>query len=235
MSFIKMKRSIIPACDVPNLKLLEKLVKETCKVKGIGGYKIGFELVIPFGIKEVIKTIKKYTNLPIIYDHQKAATDIPEMGEKFMKAIKGVDSVILFPMAGPITEEKWIKAAFKERLHVIVGGDMTHKGYLERGGGFISNMAPKQIFKIAANLGVRDFVVPGNKPFMINEYRRFLESFGIKPAFYSPGLIAQGGSLTEGAKAAGEHWHAIVGRAIYNAKNMKKAAEQLVAVLEKAE
>ncbi len=234
MVFIKLKRSIIPSCDVPNLKVLEKLVKETCKVKGIGAYKIGLQLVIPYGIGPVIKTIRRLTDLPIIYDHQKAATDIPELGEKFMKAVKGVDSVILFPMAGPVTEEKWIKAAFKERLHVIVGGDMTHKAYLERGGGFISNMAPKQIFKIAANLGVRDFVVPGNKPFMINEYRRFLDSFGIKPIFYSPGLVAQGGSLTEGAKAAGEYWHAIVGRGIYKAKNMKKAAEQLVKALEQS-
>ena len=232
MSFIKLKRSIIPACDVPTLKLLDKLVKETCKVKGIGAYKIGFELVIPFGIKEVIKTIRKRTDLPIIYDHQKAATDIPEMGERFMKTIKGVDSVILFPMAGPVTEEKWIKAAFKEKLHVIVGGDMTHKGYLERAGGFIHNMAPKQMFKIAANLGVRDFVVPGNRPFIITEYRRFLDSFGIKPIFYSPGLIAQGGTLSEGAKAAGENWHAIVGRALYKSKNIKKAAQQMVKALE---
>jgi len=232
MQIIKLKKSIIPSCDVPNLKMLDKLVKETCKVEGVSAYKIGFELVIPFGIKEVIKTIRKRTQLPIIYDHQKAATDIPEMGEKFMKAIKGVDYVILFPMAGPITEEKWIKAAFKEKLHVIVGGEMTHKGYMERAGGYILNMAPKQIFKIAANLGVRDFVVPGNKPFMIKEYRRFLESFGLKPTFYSPGLVAQGGDLTEGAKAAGENWHAIVGRGIYRSKNMKKAAEKMVAALE---
>jgi len=232
MPAIKLKRSIIPSCDVPNLKILDKLVKETCKVKGVSAYKIGFELVIPFGIKEVIKTIRKRTQLPIIYDHQKAATDIPEMGEKFMKAIKGVDYVILFPMAGPVTEEKWIKAAFKEKLHVIVGGEMTHKGYMERAGGYILNMAPKQIFKIAANLGVRDFVVPGNKPFMIKEYRRFLESFGLKPTFFSPGLVAQGGDLTEGAKAAGENWHAIVGRGIYKAKNMKKAAEKMVEALQ---
>lgn len=231
MALIKLKRSVIPACDVSSLKLLDKLVKETCKVRGISAYKIGMELVIPFGIKEVIKTIRKRTKLPIIYDHQKAATDIPEMGERFMKAVKGVDYVILFPMAGPVTEEKWIKAAFKEKLQVIVGGEMTHKAYMERAGGFILNMAPKQIFKIAANFGVRDFVVPGNRPFMINEYKRFLESFGIKPIFYSPGLIAQGGSLTEGAKAAGENWHAIVGRALYNAKNIKKAAEQMVKAL----
>ena len=231
MALIKLKKSIIPSCDVPTLKALDKLVKETCKVKCIGAYKIGFELVIQFGIKEVIKTIRKRTQLPIIYDHQKAGTDIPEMGERFMKAIKGVDYVILFPMAGPVTEEKWIKAAFKEKLNVIVGGEMTHKGYMERSGGFILNMAPKQIYKIAANLGVRDFVVPGNKPFMIAEYRRFLESFGIKPTFYSPGLVAQGGAITEGAKAAGDNWHAIVGRGIYEAKNMKKAAEDLCKAL----
>ena len=231
MALIKLKRSIIPACDVQDLKTLDKLVKETCKVEGIGAYKIGFELVIRYGIKEVIKVIRNRTNLPIIYDHQKAGTDIPEMGEKFMKAVKGVDYVILFPMAGPVTEENWIKAAFKERVNVIVGGEMTHKAYMERGGGFILNMAPKQIFKIAANLGVRDFVVPGNKPFMINEYRRFLESFGMKPIFYSPGLIAQGGVLAESAKAAGENWHAIVGRALYNAKNIRKAAEGMVKAL----
>ena len=228
MAHIKLKRSIIPACDVPTLKLLEKLVKETCKIEGIGAYKIGFELVISFGIKEVIKTIRKFTSLPIIYDHQKAATDIPELGERFMRAVKGVDYVILFPLAGPVTEEKWIRAAFKEKLGVIVGGDMTHKAFLQRSGGFIENMAPKQIYKIAAQLGVNDFVVPGNRPFMIAEYRRFLESFGLKPIFYSPGFIEQGGSISESAKIAGDRYHAIVGRAIYNSKKMGKAARDLV-------
>ncbi|MBI2139525.1 orotidine 5'-phosphate decarboxylase [Candidatus Woesearchaeota archaeon] len=228
MAHIKLQKSIIPACDFPDLRFLEKLVKETCKVEGIGAYKIGFELVIKNGIKEVIKSIRKHTSLPIIYDHQKAATDIPEMGDRFMKAIKGVDYVILFPLAGPVTEEKWIRAAFKERLGVIVGGEMTHRGFLQRSGGFIENMAPKQIYKIAANLGVNDFVVPGNKPFMIAEYKRFLESFGLKPIFYSPGFIEQGGSLSEAGKIAGDRFHPIVGRALYNSKNFNKTAKELV-------
>jgi len=227
MATIKLKRSVIPACDVDSLEKLEKLVKETCKVKGVGAYKVGFSLALPFGLKAVIKIIRKHTDLPIIYDHQKAATDIPELGEKFMKAIKGVDYVILFPMAGPVTEERWIKAARKEKINIIVGGEMTHKAYLTKNGGFIDNYAPKKIFKIAVNKGIMDFVVPGNKPYMIEEYKRFLESFGIKPVFYSPGLVAQGGSLTEGAKAAGENWHAIVGRGIYEAKDIKKAAEEM--------
>jgi len=66
----------------------------------------------------------------------------------------------------------------------------------------------------------------------IIEYREFLETKGIKPVLYSPGLIAQGGSLSEGAKAAGENWHAIVGRALYKSKNIKKAAQQMVKALE---
>ena len=227
MSIIKLERSIIPACDVPTLEALEKLVKETCDVKGIGGYKIGFELVIPFGMKRVIETIRKHTNLPIIYDHQKAGTDIPDTGEKFMKACKGVDAVILFPQAGPETEKRWIEAARNENLGVIIGGEMTHPQYLEKDGGFILDSAPKMIYSIAASLGVSDFVVPGNKPERIVEYKKMLEAKCIKPVFYSPGMITQGGDISEAAKAAGSAWHAIIGRALYQAENMKKKAQEL--------
>ena len=224
---IKIDKSIIPACDVDSLEKLKKIVKETCSVEGIGAYKIGLELVIPFGLKKVVETIKNITDLPIIYDHQKAATDIPELGEKFAKACKGVDAVILFPQAGPVTEEAWVNAALKEKLGIIVGGEMTHKGFLQGDDGFIADDAPKRIYEIAAKLGIKDFVVPGNKPEKIKEYREFLEELGITPIFYSPGLVAQGGKITESAKVAGQYWHAIVGRAIYNAKDINKAAKEL--------
>ena len=227
MSFLKDDKSIIVACDVPSLKELKELVKETCSVKGIGGYKIGFELVIPFGMKVVLKTIRDITKLPVMYDHQKAATDIPDTGEKFVKACKGIDAIILFPQAGPKTEVAWIKACQKYKIKCIVGGEMTHPGFLMEDDGFLDDEAPQRIYGLAAEMGVVDFVVPGNKPDKIKKYRKFLESFKIKPVFYSPGLVAQGGSLTDGAKAAGDKWHAIVGRGIYQAKDMKKAAEQL--------
>ena len=223
---IKLDKSIIPSCDVPDLSKLKNLVKETCSVEGIGAYKIGLELCIPYGIRQVIGTIRKYTNLPIIYDHQKAATDIPELGEKFAKAVKGVDAVILFPFAGPETERGWIKACKDAKLGVIVGGEMTHKGFLENDGGFISEAESLKIYEIAAKLGINDYVVPGNKPERIRVYKAFLEARGIKPIFYSPGLIAQGGNIAESAKIA-ERWHAIVGRALYNAKDIKNAAKEL--------
>lgn len=228
---IKLNKSIIPSCDVSDMVKLKNLVKETCSVEGIGAYKIGLELCIPYGICQVTDTIRKYTNLPIIYDHQKAATDIPELGQKFAKAVKGVDAVILFPFTGPETEKEWIKACKKANLGVIVGGEMTHKGFLESEGGFISNKESLKIYEIAAKMRINDYVVPGNKPEKIKLYKAFLEAHGIKPILYSPGLIAQGGNITESTKAAGERWHAIVGRALYNAKDIYKAAKEVVKLL----
>ncbi len=228
---IKLKKSVIPALDVPSLGRAEEIVKNTCDINGIGAYKIGFELVIPFGLRKVLQTIRSITELPIIYDHQKAGTDIPATGEKFMNACKGVDAVIIFPQAGPVTELEWIRAAKKAGIRIIVGGEMTHPGYLEDEEGFLRKDAPERIYNIAADQGVTDYVVPGNRPKKIAEYRALLEKKGVRPILYSPGLIAQGGSLTEGAKAAGSNWHAIVGRAIYNADKIKEKATELVQAL----
>lgn len=230
MKIIKLDRSVIPACDVSNIEKLKQLIKETCDIDGIGGYKIGFQLILPYGLNNVVETIREITDLPIIYDHQKAATDIPALGSRFMSLCKKVDAVILFPQAGPITEEYWIKAALDQDIGVIIGGEMTHECYLNGDGGFIVDDAPKRIFEIAIKLGINNFVVPGNKPEKMKEYKDFIESFNIKPIFYSPGLIAQGGSLTEAAKIV-ERWHAIIGRAIYQAKDIHKAAKEFVRAL----
>lgn len=226
MPIIKQKKTIIPSCDVDSLERLSKLVKATCSVKGVGAYKIGFELVIPFGMKTVVNTIRKHTKLPIIYDHQKAGTDIPDMGSKFMQACKLADAVILFPQAGPETEAAWVKAAQQAKMGVIIGGEMTHQAYLKSAGGFIDDNAPKRIYEIAASMGVTDFVIPGNKPDKSMGYVNLIKNKIKNPVFYSPGLIAQGGSISDLAKKL-DSWHAIIGRAIYEAKDMKKAAEEM--------
>tara|TARA_Y100000310_G_scaffold209670_1_gene210320 strand:+ start:2763 stop:3461 length:699 start_codon:yes stop_codon:yes gene_type:complete len=231
MSIIKLDKSIIPSCDVNSLELLRKLVESTYNVHGIGGYKIGFELVLRFGIPSVVSTIREVSDLPIIYDHQKAGTDIPEMGGKFFEACKGVDAVIIFPQAGPVTEKEWILKAKSVGMPVIVGGEMTHKSYLEGDGGFIMDDAPMKMYDLAADNGVNDFVVPGNKPDKIEAYRELLVGKGLDPVFYSPGLISQGGEITEGGVAAGNKWHAIIGRGIYEADDMRKAAELFVSQL----
>jgi orotidine-5'-phosphate decarboxylase len=228
---ISMDRSIIPSCDVPALDKLRQLVRQTAEVKGIGAYKIGFELVIPFGMHKVVETIRQFTDLPVIYDHQKAGTDVPFAGEKFIRACEGADAVIIFPQAGPETAKAFIKAAKDAGMDIIVGGEMTHPAYLVSDGGYLRDDTPERIYRTAAEMGVVDFVVPGNKPEKIRKYREMLVSMGIDPVFYSPGLVAQGGKVSESAKAAGNKWHAIVGRGIYSAEDMKKAAEELVRAL----
>lgn len=222
---VAIDRSVIPACDVAGLENLEKLVSATCGVEGIGGYKVGLSLDISFGLREVVDTIRKFTELPIIYDRQKAGTDIPDLGVKFASECKdvGVDAVIIFPMAGAATEEAWIKACQDKDLGVIIGGEMTHPQYLYSEGGYIVDSAPVIIYLNALRLGVVDFVVPGNKPEKIKYYREML---GLGSVFYSPGLIAQGGEITEAASAAGNRWHAIIGRGLYMADDIQSAAEE---------
>jgi len=224
---IREKKSVIPACDVNSLEKLEQLVSATCAVPGIGGYKVGLELTIPFGLKKVVQVVRIHSDLPIIYDHQKGGTDIPELGSKFAKSVKssGADAVILFPFGGAATEREWIKVCRDEGLVVLVGGHMTQKEFLKAEGGFIS--APDRIYVIAAHNGVTNFVVPGNKAEFVLIYRQLLERLLGEGNFtlFAPGFISQGGDISETGKVAGANWHAIVGGAIYKAEGkMREAA-----------
>lgn len=230
---IKYDRSVIPACDVNTLEELKRLVSETHDIKKIGGYKVGFTLALNYGLPSVVQTIRKFTELPIIYDHQKAATDIPDWNQNFARVCKdaGVDAVILFPLSGPVTEEAWIKACQDIGLTVIVGGEMTHPKFKRSEGGFISDEALDEIYLNAANLGVTNFVVPGNRLDRISHYKSILQPKVKELIFFAPGFVAQGGEITETAKAAGKFWHAIVGRAIYQVEDIRKAAEEMTSKL----
>lgn len=219
-------RSVIPACDVSTLEQFEEIVRETADVEGIGGYKVGFELGLRYGLPVVVETAKKHTNKPIIYDHQKAGTDIPDTGRNFARTCKGagIDAVILFPQAGPETQRAWTYHALDNGLNVIVGGRMTHPAYAQSEGGYISDKGAIDIYRLAARAGINNFVVPGNKPDVIEEINYIVESEGVSPIFYAPGFIAQGGKIQDAAKVAGDRFHGIVGRGIYQAQDKKAAA-----------
>lgn len=229
---IKQSKSIVPACDVP-LERLGALVAATADISEIGAYKIGMVLAIEAGLPRAVEVIRKHSDKPIIYDHQKAGTDIPDTGHPFARACRraGVDAVILFPQAGPVTERAWIRAAKEEGLGVVVGGLMTHQSYTQGEGGYICDQAVLDMYLNAAKEGVEEFVVPGTKIEAIHKIREMLEHQGIKPAFYSPGLIKQGGDIRAACDAAGERWHAIVGRALYGADDIHAAAREMVALL----
>ena len=111
-------------------------------------------------------------------------------------------------------------------MKVIIGGEMTHQAYLKEAGGFIDDNAPKRMYEIAASMGVTDFVIPGNKPEKAMQYVNIIKNKIKNPVFYSPGLISQGGSISD-LTIKLDSWHAIIGRAIYEAKDMKKVVREL--------
>lgn len=205
----------------------------------IGGYKVGFTLALRMGLSCLVDEVKRVADdwglppKPVIYDHQKAGTDIPDMGEPFALLCKeaGVSAVILFPQSGPETERAWIKAAQDQQLSVIVGGFMTHKKYAVSEGGWIADSAARRdIYKVAADLGVTEFVMPGNKVEICKEIQESAQS-PEERVFYSPGFIAQTGVISETAKIVGSRWHAIVGRGILQAEDKRAAALKLGAQL----
>lgn len=236
---INRDKSVIVAADVEGNQL-SPLVEATHNIEGIGGYKVGLVLGLDLSLRETmrrVQTVRDFTGLPVIYDHQKAGNDIPEMGPDFAKVCKksGVDAIILFPFSSPVTEINWIKSAQDAGLSVLVEGHMTVPKFLESEGGFIADSAPDRIYQIAAENGVRDFVVPGNKVPFVEHYRGLLDNLLGPDNFilYAPGFIAQGGIISEAGKAAGNKFHAIVGSAIYGKneirtiEQMRKAAEEV--------
>jgi orotidine-5'-phosphate decarboxylase len=230
---IKEKRCVIVAADVDDLSELKKLVEGTVEVKGIAGYKVSSITALRYGLPLVVRTIRQFTAKPIIYDHQKAATDIPKLGEKFAQVLinSGIDAAIIFPFGGAATEEAWISALKKAGITILVGGHMTQPKFLYDEGGFIHNEAPFRIYRIAAENGVKDFVVPGNKPEDGIKYKVFFENLIGKGNFnlYAPGFIDQGGNITEFGKEVGD-FRAIVGSAIYDGKTIKEIRERAMAV-----
>ena len=228
---IQRDRSIIPACDV-SLDAYEEILRATSDIAGVGAYKVGFELGLEYSLPKVVELARKYCNKPIIYDHQKAGTDIPDTGKHFARTMKhaGIDAVIFFPQSGPEAEKAWIESAFEHGLGVIVGGLMTHPRYTRSEGGYIADESILEMYLNAAELGVSDFVVPGNKPEAIKIIRKSLEEKGVSPLFYMPGFETQE-SISKASKVIGSKWHAILGRVIYESENIRKSVLEYISYI----
>jgi len=232
-------RTVIPACDVDNLEKFEQLVKATADIPKIGGYKLGFELGYGgkgWGLADAVELAKKHApSKKVIFDHQKAGSDIPDTGAKFAKKMKnaGVDSIIVFAEAGPVTQVRWVGEALQQGMEVFVGGEMTHPGYKASEGGWIRDDALPEMYLLGAKQGVRNFIVPGNRLDRVGVYKELLAPYN--PSFGSPGFVAQGGKISDAAKTLGEmSWHAIAGTAFTEKSDvdeMRKVAEELTSQL----
>lgn len=223
------------AADVTKMIELIDLLNAIRGVRQIGAVKLGIGMGLNdlYKMADIAKTILG-REFPLIYDHQKAGNDIPAMGKVFAGKVKlaGVNNVILFPFAGPETQEAWTGACFEAGLNVLTGGIMTHPKFLVSEGGYIADDAPERIFRLACKLGVRHFVVPGNKLNWVQYIRTVLRDELGEGNFvlYAPGFITQKGDISECGQVAGEEWHAIVGSAVYGKETRGEMKEAAIAV-----
>jgi orotidine-5'-phosphate decarboxylase len=230
-SHLQAEKGIILAADVPDLDSLKRLVETCATFSEIIAIKVGFMLGLRYGLPAVVTAVREVATTPVIYDHQKAGTDIPQMGKPFAAVCRdaGVRAVIFFPQAGPRTLEGFVSAAFDSGLIPIVGLVMTHAAYLKSEGGYIVDEAPELMAKTAVDLGVKDFVLPGTKPEIVKSFAGGSLSTVKTASIMMPGIGSQGGSLRIAFRAALPHRRfAIIGSAIYASKEPRSAVENFI-------
>ena len=228
MMLFEKEHGVIVACDVLSIEHFRELVSRTYHIEGIVGYKVGATLGLSYGLGALSEIVREHCDLPLIYDHQKAGTDIPQMGEKFAEVCSssGINSMIIFPQAGPETEKAFIRAIFEKNMVPMVGGEMTHTAYLEKEGGFIKNDSPERIYRVGAENGVEYFILPGNRYDAIKKYNEFLSEMISAPKYCMPGIGSQGGEIGKAFSILkGRSAYAIVGSAIYRSSNIENAAK----------
>jgi len=229
-SSFHLNHGVIPACDVDSLDELAWILSGTSNISGIVGYKIGCSLALRYGLQRVCRLVRDYCDYPIIYDHQKAGTDISYIGEKIMTicGLAGVDFVYVFPLAGPEIEQAYIQLAQSNNVIPVIGGGMTHCTYLASERGFIDNNAPSKIYEIAAKMGVEHFAMPGNRLEFIEKHVGLIAGSIEEPKFLFCGIGRQGGTVEQAFKASGgQASYAVIGTSIYRAGNLGKAVREL--------
>lgn len=224
--FLARERGIIIAADVAAESELRRLSQAAQGIPEVVAIKVGFSLALRFGLAAVVDLVKEVSSLAVIYDHQKAGTDIPEMGPPFAEICRdaGVQGAIFFPQAGPRTLEGFVSAAIAQGVSPIVGLVMTHPAYLQSEGGFVADDAPDTICRLAIQLGVKHFVLPGTKTGFVERFAQGPLRAVQDATIMMPGIGAQGGSIAAAFDAAAPHRRfAIVGSAVYKSADPRSA------------
>lgn len=203
---------LMPSLDQTELAPAIAMVEAVASHPLVSSFKVGFSLGLGEGLPRVVEAIRRHTDKPVVYDHQKAATDIPDTGALFGRTLAraGITEAILFPQAGPETLRGWVQGLRDHGVEPVVGGLMTHRGFLEGEGGYLVDRSVREVYALATELGVTRFVVPLTKPAAVAAI-----AFPPNAIFYSPGFGAQGGDARAFPFLA-EH-HLIVGRALFAA------------------
>ena len=227
---LRTSHGIVPALDIESLQEMQRVVERTTQIDGVVAYKLGSLSTLRLGLASAVQALREVTDLPLLYDHQKAGPDVPSMAPKFTAACKegGVDGLILFPLAGPKALDEFVSSALNHRLLPIVGGELPLPEYSVKGGGYVANDALRRILERSLGQHVDHFVIPATDTEKLGRLCEWLLSRLEKPYVFLPGIGALGGSISEAfAAASGCRAYAVVGRAVYAASDPAQAAHRL--------
>ena len=228
---LKGDMGIVPALDIDSHEHLEVVVRETSKREGVAGYKLGLTSVLRFGLAESVRRLRDLTDLPILYDHQKAGPDMPDMAVKYTAMCKeaDVDGLILFPVAGPTAVDGFVGEAVRAGLIPVVGGEIPVPDYGVSGGGYMADDALDRILVRAVHNKADHFVLPAHDLAKIQRWSKWIAANVDSPLVLLTGFGALGGSIETSFAAASvcKRRFAIVGRLITGAKSPGDAAAKL--------
>ena len=227
---LRTTHGIMPALDIESLDEVRRVIEKTTRVEGVVAYKFGLTTVLRHGLPATVQALRNVTDLPLIYDHQKAGADVPDMAAKFAKtcADAGADGVILFPVAGPRAVSQFVSHSYKHKLLPVVGGDLPLPEYNIKGGGFIADDALIKIIERCVAMQTDHFVVPATTLPKLRGVAQWLTRKLEVPFLFLPGIGALGGSISDAFKMTeGCRTYAVVGRAVYGADDPAEAAKRL--------
>lgn len=232
MNLFNLDHGIVVECNFASIKKLENIVESTSDLDFIVGYKIGAELALTSNISDIVKTIRKFTNLPIIYDHQKFGADDPGFcGGSFLETLKdaGVDAVVIFPHGGIESLRVAVGKSIDTGLIPIVGGDMVHKGYTTEDNGYLESSAPQKMYIDGANLGARHFVIPCTRLDRMRIYCHRLAVMVGNPVMFITGVgINVCNDLIKACEMVKQYRsYAVIGKEITEEKDYSKASQDV--------
>jgi hypothetical protein len=173
MELFEQKNGVIIDLGYLQDKFLIDAIDATNSIPFVVGYKIGALPVLEAGLKDTLRSIRKISSKPLLYDHQKLGSDLPDIYKgRMLDLIKsyGADGVFLFPLGGKEVLEAIINKCIEIELIPVVCGDLSYKGFFAEEGGYIDIDVQQRIYLDAASYGVSHFMMSCNRVDRIKIY-----------------------------------------------------------------
>jgi orotidine-5'-phosphate decarboxylase len=173
MEIFNLKNGIMIDINDPEQTIIENILAVTKELDYVAGYRIGARLAIKNGLKDAVSLIKKHTSKPLLYDHQKFGSEVPEISSSdILDDVRdcGVDGIVILPLAGMRALDSIINKCNKIELLPVVCGDLSYYGYFNSEGGYIESNIQQKIYLDAANFGVSHMIMSCNRVERIKIY-----------------------------------------------------------------